>query len=238
MENREKYINTKWFNTAIRDIFTPEQFDLVIKPNILQYGLRFSHHSSIAPTGSISMAFGNNCSGGIEPTFSHSYIRNVIVPGKNTKVSEDVESYEYMLYKSIYGDIKVETLPDYFVTAKDISIQSHLAIQAAAQKYCDSSISKTINVDTDIDFEEFKNIYKEAYRLGCKGTTTFRFNPDIFTGVLVEKNDLDNTFYEFNTDTGETYKLKGSERVIYNGEEAMVATLYDALKEGYYGRDK
>lgn len=238
IENRTKYVNTFYFNDLMKNIEYSEETIALIKNSIIEKGLRFTHHTSIAPTGSISIAYGNNCSGGIEPTFSHSYVRNIITPGRNTKVSEDVESYEYMLYKSIFGPTKIEDLPDYFITAKDIHPVAHIEMQAVAQEFCDSSISKTINVDTNFPFEEFKDIYKKAYELKCKGTTTYRYNPEIFSGVLVEKDDLSKTTYEFTTDTGKTYKCLGSDILMYRGEEVMAATLYDALKEGYYGRDK
>ncbi|HBA33608.1 MAG TPA: ribonucleoside-diphosphate reductase, adenosylcobalamin-dependent, partial [Gammaproteobacteria bacterium] len=109
-------------------------------------------------------------------------------------------------------------------------------IQAAAQKWIDSSISKTANVPTDFPFDEFKDIYLYAYESGLKGCTTFRFNPEVFQGVLVKETDLENTVYEFQLDDGSVVKLKGNEEVEYDGEMHTAANLYDALKEGYYGK--
>jgi ribonucleoside-diphosphate reductase alpha chain len=109
-------------------------------------------------------------------------------------------------------------------------------IQAAAQIWIDSSISKTANVPTDYPFEEFKDIYTYAHGKGLKGCTTFRFNPEAFQGVLVKEKDLENTTYRFVLEDGEVVELKGNEVVEYDGEEHTAANLFDALKEGYYGK--
>jgi len=109
-------------------------------------------------------------------------------------------------------------------------------VQAAAQKWIDSSISKTANVPSDYPYEEFKDIYLYAYDQSLKGCTTFRFNPEAFQGVLVKEQDLENTTYKFTLENGETVELKGNETVEYDGEEHSAANLYDALKEGYYGK--
>ncbi|MCH8977362.1 MAG: ribonucleoside-diphosphate reductase, adenosylcobalamin-dependent, partial [Proteobacteria bacterium] len=105
-----------------------------------------------------------------------------------------------------------------------------------AQKWIDSSISKTANVPTDFAFEDFKDIYEYAYDEGLKGCTTFRFNPEAFQGVLVKEEDLENTVYRFELESGETIELKGNEEVDYDGEIHTAANLFDALKEGYYGK--
>ena len=98
------------------------------------------------------------------------------------------------------------------------------------------SISKTANVPTDFAFDEFKDIYEYAYDEGLKGCTTFRFNPEAFQGVLVKEDDLEKTIYKFKLENGETVELKGNEEVDYDGEIHTAANLFDALKEGYYGK--
>jgi ribonucleoside-diphosphate reductase alpha chain len=129
-----------------------------------------------------------------------------------------------------------EELPDYFVTAEDITPTAHVDIQAAAQKWIDSSISKTANVPSDYPYEDFKNIYLYAYEQGLKGCTTFRFNPEVFQGVLVKEKDLKNTIYSFTLEDGSEIELKGDEEIEYDGEVHTAANLFDALKEGYYGK--
>jgi ribonucleoside-diphosphate reductase alpha chain len=175
----------------------------------------------------------NNVSNGIEPTFSHKYTRNVIKEGKKSKEAVDVYSYEMLLWKEMTGN---EDVPEFFSTTENIAPKAHVDIQAAAQKWCDSSISKTINVPTDADFEEFKDIYLYAYNKGLKGCTTFRFNPAAFQGVLVTEDNLKKTIYRFTTDEGEMVEVAGNEKIFYDGEEHTAANLYDSLKEGYYGK--
>ena len=208
-----------------------------------EVGARFTHHSSIAPTGTISLSIGNNASNGIEPSFAHHYSRNIIRAGKKTKEKVDIFSYELLAYRTSVNQKATpnakqeeQQLPDYFVTADDITPEQHIDIQAAAQKWIDSSISKTANIPTDFPFESFKNIYRYAYEMGLKGCTTFRFNPEIFQGVLVKEKDLENTHYRFTLDDGEIIEIKGNEEIEYDGELHTAANLYDALKEGYYGR--
>ena len=127
-------------------------------------------------------------------------------------------------------------LPDYFVATDDITPVQHVDMQAAAQKWIDSSISKTANVPTDYPYEAFKDIYLYAYDKGLKGCTTFRFNPARFQGVLVREADLHNTIYRFTLADGSVVEARGDEQVEYEGELSTAANLYDALKEGYYGR--
>lgn len=210
---------------------------------IIEQGVRFTHHSSIAPTGTISLSLANNASNGIEPSFAHHYTRNVIKTGKKSKESVDVYSYELLAYRALINDKAMpystneeNKLPDYFITADDITPQQHVAVQAAAQKWIDSSISKTANIPTDFPFEEFKDIYMDAYDKGLKGCTTFRFNPEVFQGVLVKEKDLENTTYCFTLEDGSTLEAKGNEKIEYDGEMHTAANLYDALKEGYYGK--
>jgi ribonucleoside-diphosphate reductase alpha chain len=128
------------------------------------------------------------------------------------------------------------SLPDYFITADSVTPKQHVDVQAAAQKWIDSSISKTANIPTEYPFEEFKDIYLYAYDQGLKGCTTFRFNPEAFQGVLVTGEDLENTTYKFTLDDGTELELKGNEEVEYDGEIHSAANLYDAMKEGYYGK--
>jgi ribonucleoside-diphosphate reductase alpha chain len=208
-----------------------------------QVGARFTHHSSIAPTGTISLSFANNASNGIEPSFAHHYFRNVIREGKKSKEKIDVLSFELLAYRQFVNAAATpgstrpdEQLPDYFITAEDISPREHVDIQAAAQRWIDSSISKTANVPTDFDYEEFKDIYMYAYESGLKGCTTFRFNPEAFQGVLVKGKDLQNTKYTFVLDDGSEVTLRGDEEIEYDGEMHTAANLFDALKEGYYGK--
>lgn len=210
---------------------------------LAEHGSRFTHHSSIAPTGTISLSLANNASNGIEPSFAHHYSRNVIREGKKTKEKVEVFSFELLAYRELINakamplsDKPEEKLPDYFVSADDITPTEHVDIQAAAQKWIDSSISKTANVPTDYPYEDFKNIYTYAHAQGLKGCTTFRFNPAAFQGVLVKEADLENTIYRFELDDGSIVEVKGNEQIEYDGETHTAANLFDALKEGYYGK--
>lgn len=199
----------------------------------LQYGCRFTHHTSIAPTGTISLSLGNNCSNGIEPSFSHKYVRNVIKAGKKTKDAVDVYSYEMLLYKHLTG---IDETPLSFSTSDTVTTNEHVDIQAAAQYWCDSSISKTININTDMPYEGFKGVYLYAYEKGLKGCTTFRFNPAAFQGVLVKDEDLKNTRYIFNLEDNTSVEVSGDTTIEYDGESHKAANLYDAIKEGQYGK--
>ncbi|HBE93690.1 MAG TPA: adenosylcobalamin-dependent ribonucleoside-diphosphate reductase [Gammaproteobacteria bacterium] len=220
-----------------------QQFDKSLTDRIAKNGVRFTHHSSIAPTGTISLSLGNNASNGIEPSFAHQYSRNVIREGRKTKEKIDVYSYELLAYRELINSNASampsddeEHLPDYFINADDVTPKEHVDVQAAAQKWVDSSISKTANVPTDYPFEDFKDIYLYAHEKGLKGCTTFRFNPEAFQGVLVKEEDLENTLYRFELENGEVVEMKGNEDVEYDGETHSAANLYDALKEGYYGK--
>ena len=220
-----------------------QQFSEDLQKQISEQGVRFSHHSSIAPTGTISLSLANNASNGIEPSFAHHYSRNVIREGKKSKEKVDVFSFELLAYRHLvnekampFSDKDDEALPEYFIDSSTIQAKAHVDIQAAAQKWIDSSISKTINVPTDYDYEDFKNIYLYAYEKGLKGCTTFRFNPEAFQGVLVTEQDLENTTYKFELDDGGIVEVKGNEEIEYDGEIHSAANLYDALKEGYYGK--
>jgi ribonucleoside-diphosphate reductase alpha chain len=210
---------------------------------LAEVGGRFTHHSSIAPTGTISLSLANNASNGIEPSFAHHYFRNVIREGKKSKEKIDVFSFELLAYRELVNPRAMpnstnaaEKLPDYFTTADDISPREHVDIQAASQLWIDSSISKTANVPTDYKYEDFKDIYLYAYEQGLKGCTTFRFNPEAFQGVLVKEEDLKNTTYVFTLEDGTEMTVKGDEEIEYDGEMHTAANLFDALKEGYYGK--
>ena len=220
-----------------------QQFPKKLQDQIAASGIRFTHHSSIAPTGTISRSLANNASNGIEPSFAHHYSRNVIREGKKSKEKVDVFSFELLAYRHLinqkampFSDKEGEILPEYFIDSSTIKAKAHVDIQAASQKWIDSSISKTINVPTDYDYEDFKNIYLYAYEKGLKGCTTFRFNPEAFQGVLVTEKDLEETTYQFTLDDGATIEAKGNEEIEYDGEMHSAANLYDALKEGYYGK--
>jgi ribonucleoside-diphosphate reductase alpha chain len=210
---------------------------------LAQIGARFTHHSSIAPTGTISLSLANNASNGIEPSFAHHYFRNVIRPGRKTKEKIDVFSFELLAYRELINPRAMpgstnaaEALPEYFTAADEVAPKQHVDIQAASQKWIDSSISKTANVPTNFPYEQFKNIYLYAHEQGLKGCTTFRFNPEAFQGVLVKEDDLKNTTYVFTLEDGTEISARGDEEIEYDGENHSAANLFDALKEGYYGK--
>ncbi len=210
---------------------------------LAQVGARFTHHSSIAPTGTISLSLANNASNGIEPSFAHHYFRNVIREGKKSKEKVDVFSFELLAYRELVNsrampnsDKVDEKLPEYFTSADAVTPREHVDIQAASQRWVDSSISKTANIPTDFKYEDFKDIYLYAHEQGLKGCTTFRFNPEAFQGVLVKEEDLKNTTYVFTLEDGSEVSVPGDEEIEYDGEMHSAANLYDALKEGYYGK--
>jgi ribonucleoside-diphosphate reductase alpha chain len=210
---------------------------------LAQIGARFTHHSSIAPTGTISLSLANNASNGIEPSFAHHYFRNVIRPGRKTKEKVDVFSFELLAYRELVNprampgsSNEAEALPEYFTSADEVTPRQHVDIQAASQKWIDSSISKTANVPTNFPYEQFKGIYLYAHEQGLKGCTTFRFNPEAFQGVLVKEEDLRNTTYVFTLEDGTEINARGDEEIEYDGETHSAANLFDALKEGYYGK--
>ncbi len=151
-----------------------------IREKIGRNGIRNGLLTSIAPTGTISL-FAGNISSGIEPMFATSFRRNVLMPDGSRR-DERVTDFAYGKFREMFGE---ETeLPDYFVPAHELSPDEHLAVQAAAQKFIDSSISKTINCPAAITFEDFKDIYRTAYREGCKGCTTYR--PNSVTGAILQ----------------------------------------------------
>ncbi|GAA5064867.1 adenosylcobalamin-dependent ribonucleoside-diphosphate reductase [Roseibacterium beibuensis] len=160
------------------------RLDPEVQALIAEHGLRNALLTSIAPTGTISL-FAGNVSSGIEPIFANSYTRKVLQPD-GTRTEEEVVDYAVALWRDLKGDAP---LPDHFVTAQDLAPLEHVRMQAAAQPWIDSSISKTINVPADIDFQSFKDVYLEAYETGCKGCTTYR--PNDVTGSVLSVSETD-----------------------------------------------
>jgi len=151
-----------------------------IRDAIAAHGIRNGLVTSIAPTGTISL-FAGNVSSGIEPVFAYSYSRKVLQPD-GSRSEEAVSDYAHRIFRARFGE--EASLPDYFVNAQTLRPEDHLAVQAAAQKHIDSSISKTINVPREISFDAFSHVYLEAYETGCKGCTTYR--PNDVTGSVLQ----------------------------------------------------
>ena len=158
-----------------------QSLDADVQALIAEHGIRNSHLTSIAPTGTISL-YANNTSGGVEPVFGYVFNRKVLQTD-GSHVEEEIQDFAYLTFRSVFGEDTA--LPDYFVEADGLSPREHVVMQAAAQKWVDSSISKTINLPQDIDFEAFKDVYRLAYDLGCKGCTTYR--PNEVTGSVLSK---------------------------------------------------
>src|SRR5215469_12893858 len=157
--------------------------DEEVQARIAQSGIRNALLTSVAPTGTISL-FADNVSSGIEPVFSFRHKRNVLMPDGTCR-EEEVADYAYRLYRRLKGELA--PLPDYFVDAQALTPEDHVVMQAAVQKHIDSSISKTINVPAEIPFDRFKDVYLQAYGLGCKGCTTYR--PNDVTGAVLEARE-------------------------------------------------
>lgn len=155
-----------------------QQMPSYIRDQIREHGIRNALLTSIAPTGTISL-YAGNVSSGIEPIFALGYERKVMQKD-GSKITEVVEDYAVTRWKKDHGSTP---LPASFVTAQTLSPSAHVRMQAAAQRWIDSSISKTVNVPEDINFDDFKNVYMEAYDTGCKGCTTYRPN-DVTGSVL------------------------------------------------------
>ncbi len=154
------------------------ELDEDVRAAIAGHGIRNALLTSIAPTGTISL-YAGNVSSGIEPVFAFSYTRKVL-QNDGSRTEEEVEDYALALWRGKFGDAP---LPEHFVNAQTLTPMDHVRMQAAAQKHVDSSISKTINVPEDIDFEAFKEVYLAAYEMGCKGCTTYR--PNEVTGSVL-----------------------------------------------------
>ena len=158
-----------------------QSLDADVQALIAEHGIRNSHLTSIAPTGTISL-YANNTSGGVEPVFGYVFNRKVL-QNDGSHIEEEIQDFAYLTFRTAFGE--QAELPDYFVEADGLSPREHVVMQAAAQKWVDSSISKTINLPQDIDFEAFKDVYRLAYDLGCKGCTTYR--PNEVTGSVLSK---------------------------------------------------
>jgi ribonucleoside-diphosphate reductase alpha chain len=156
--------------------------DQDVKDAIRKKGIRNALLTSIAPTGTISL-YAGNVSSGIEPVFAYAYNRKVLQKD-GTRTEEEVVDYAVQMWRDLKGDAD---LPEYFVNAQTLTPMEHVKMQAAAQEWIDSSISKTINCPEDIDFESFKNVYLEAYETGCKGCTTYR--PNAVTGSVLSVSE-------------------------------------------------
>src|SRR5690606_9391132 len=142
-----------------------------LKAAIRQHGIRNSHLLSIAPTGTISLAFADNASNGVEPAFSWSYTRTKSMDDGSKEVYI-VEDHAYRLYRLLAGD--PDNLPEHFRTALEISAKDHALMVAAVAPFVDAAISKTVNVPEDYNYEDFKDLYWQAWKLGLKGITTYR----------------------------------------------------------------
>lgn len=203
-----------------------EKMDDDVRDAVEKHGIRNALLTSIAPTGTISL-YAGNVSSGIEPVFAYTYTRKVLQKD-GTHTEEEVTDYAVTLWRELRGDAP---LPDHFVNAQMLAPQDHVAMQAAAQEWVDSSISKTINCPEDISFDEFKDVYLSAWDLGCKGCTTYR--PNAVTGSVLSVSEktapaphvaagaevvyLTDPLDRPATLEGATYKLKfpGSEHAIY-----------------------
>ena len=202
------------------------QMDDDVRDQIRMHGIRNALLTSIAPTGTISL-YAGNVSSGIEPVFAYAYTRKVLQKD-GTRTEEEVVDYAVQMWRDKYGDAD---LPDYFVNAQTLAPLDHVKMQAAAQKCIDSSISKTINCPEDISFDDFQDVYMQAYETGCKGCTTYR--PNDVTGSVLSVSESSEAAPEADQGAdviymaepldrpqaleGNTYKLKwpDSEHAIY-----------------------
>jgi ribonucleoside-diphosphate reductase alpha chain len=154
--------------------------DKDVRDAIAKHGIRNALVTSVAPTGTISL-FADNVSSGLEPAFAFEYQRTILLPD-GSRETEEVSDYAYRLYHRLKG--KEAPLTEAFVDAQSLEPSAHVIMQAAVQKFVDSSVSKTINVPSDMSFAAFRDVYLQAYELGCKGCTTYRPNP--VTGAVLE----------------------------------------------------
>ena len=217
------------------------QMDDDVRDAIRTYGIRNALLTSIAPTGTISL-YAGNVSSGIEPVFAYAYTRKVLQPD-GSRTEEEVVDYAVQLWRQMFGDAP---LPDHFVNAQTLAPLDHVRMQAAAQKWVDSSISKTINCPEDISFDDFKQVYMAAWDQGCKGCTTYR--PNDVTGSVLSVSDSSAKEPETATQTpdgaevvyiaeplgrpqtleGQTYKLKWPD-----SEHAIYITINDIVIAGH-----
>jgi ribonucleoside-diphosphate reductase alpha chain len=158
------------------------RMDADVREAIARDGIRNALLTSIAPTGTISL-YAGNVSSGIEPVFAYAYTRKVLQPD-GSRIEEEVVDYAVQMWRDRFGDAP---LPDHFVNAQTLAPLDHVRMQAAAQEWVDSSISKTINCPEDISFEAFKDVYMAAWDMGCKGCTTYR--PNAVTGSVLSVSE-------------------------------------------------
>ncbi|WP_432449106.1 adenosylcobalamin-dependent ribonucleoside-diphosphate reductase [Aliiroseovarius marinus] len=208
-----------------------------VRDAIREHGIRNALLTSIAPTGTISL-YAGNVSSGIEPVFAYAYTRKVLQPD-GTRTEEEVVDYAVQLWRDKFGD---KELPDYFVNAQTLAPMDHVKMQAAAQKWIDSSISKTINCPEDIGFEDFKDVYMQAWETGCKGCTTYR--PNDVTGSVLSVSEESEKAPEADSGAdvvyisepldrpqsleGHTYKVKWPD-----SEHAIYITVNDLIINGH-----
>ncbi|MCV2882691.1 adenosylcobalamin-dependent ribonucleoside-diphosphate reductase [Actibacterium sp. XHP0104] len=213
------------------------QMDDDVRDAIREHGIRNALLTSIAPTGTISL-YAGNVSSGIEPVFAYAYKRKVLQKD-GTRTEEEVVDYAVQMWRDKFGDTP---LPDYFVNAQTLAPQDHVKMQAAAQKWIDSSISKTINCPEDISFDAFKDVYMQAFETGCKGCTTYR--PNDVTGSVLSVSEETEKTPEADTGAevvyisepldrpqsleGHTYKLKWPD-----SEHAIYITVNDLVINGH-----
>ncbi len=221
------------YDKALLDQPMPASLDADTRALIAEHGLRNGCLTTIAPTGTISLLAGNTSSG-IEPVFAFSYKRRVR-QGDNSFIEEPVQDYALTMWKRLKGDAPP---PQHsFVSAQTLTPADHLAMQAAAQHYIDSSISKTINCPEDISFEDFADVYVRAFDLGCKGCTTYR--PNAVTGSILSVDKPEGAATKAATPkmpalmprpealVGSTYKIKWPE-----SEHALYVTINDIEEDG------
>ncbi|TDL81366.1 adenosylcobalamin-dependent ribonucleoside-diphosphate reductase [Palleronia sediminis] len=208
-----------------------QAFDDAVRRAVSKHGIRNALLTSIAPTGTISLLAGN-VSSGIEPVFAHAYTRKVL-QRDGTRSEEEVVDYAVRVWRDLHGDAP---LPDHFVSAQTLTPVEHVRMQAAAQKWVDSSISKTINCPEDIGFEAFQDVYLAAYESGCKGCTTYR--PNAVTGSVLSVSpeapaapqdgpDRGAPLDRPHTLEGRTYKIKWP-----GSPHAMYITINDLVQDG------
>lgn len=213
-----------------------EKMDSDVRDAIRKDGLRNALLTSIAPTGTISL-YAGNVSSGIEPVFAYAYTRKVLQKD-GSRSEEEVVDYAVQMWRDKFGDTE---LPDYFVNAQTLAPADHVKMQAAAQNWIDSSISKTINCPEDISFDAFKDVYLQAYELGCKGCTTYR--PNAVTGSVLSVSESSDEAPESDQGAdviymsepldrpaaldGQTYKLKWPD-----SEHAIYLTVNDVVING------
>jgi ribonucleoside-diphosphate reductase alpha chain len=205
------------------------ELDEDVRALIAENGIRNALLTSIAPTGTISL-LADNISSGIEPVFAHSYTRKVREPDGSIR-EEEVSDHAIRLYRDMFGP--ESPLPAHFVTAQDLTPAEHVRMQAAVQRHVDSAISKTVNVPEDISFADFQEVYRDAYRSGCKGCTTYR--PNAITGSVLEVKPAASAPPPIAAEllsrgeklTGATYKLRWPD-----SEHALYVTINDIEQDG------